>query len=187
MPDPINLITSILLRLRPPVLPSSGGGNPASSASSGNADPTPTSSPLPLPMEGLEQRYRLQLSDAGWKTPTFPLPNKGVLNIRFSLPGENLTLSHSVSSQSGTESIPLPATAASQGSLWLVRLPEQQFLLLWMPLGVPPIPLNQLQISMSSSGAVSSSRTRSRHATLFRYMIRATIVLFIVCALITLI
>lgn len=187
MPDPINLITSILLRMRPQVPPSNGGGNPVSPASSGKADHTPAPSPLPLPMEGSEQHYRLQQSDAGWKTPAFPLPNKGILKIRFSLPGEKLTLSHSVSAQSGTEPIPLPAVAASQGNLWLVRLPEQQFLLVWMPLGIPPIPLNQLQLSMSSNTVVSSNHARSRHTALFRYTLRAIIVLFIVCALLTLI
>lgn len=177
MLDPINIVTSILLRIRPPAPPASEQG--------GATKPPPTSPayvapPPSLLMGGPEQHYRLRPSEVGWKTPVLMLPKSGILKIGLPLPGESLTIFHPVSSKSGTELISLPAPASSQGELWLVRLPEHQYLLLWMPLSVPPFPLNQLQLSLRERKSGSAGSIQNNHAVLSRYFFKACILLFIV-------
>lgn len=181
MPDPINMVTRILLRIHTP--PSGEGESPVKPT---RMEPGPSSSP-PLRMEGPEQTVLLRSGDAGWRTPPLTLPKKGVLKIGLPLPGERLTLFHPISPQSGTELIPLPGATASQGELWLVRLPDQQFLLLWLPFGIPPCPLNQLQLGLRASTAGASAPLNPPQAVLVRQALRIGILLFILCVLLALI
>lgn len=183
MPDPINMVPRILLRIH---TPPSGEGEVESPVKPTQIEPGPSSSPPPLRMEGPEQTVLLRSGDAGWRTPPLTLPKKGVLKIRLPLPGERLTLFHPISPQSGTELIPLPGAAASQGELWLVRLPEQQFLLLWLPFGIPPCPLNQLQLGLQASTTGGSASLNPPQALLVRQALRIGILLFILCVLLTL-
>lgn len=181
MPDPINMVTNLLLRLRPPL---TSEGRPTTRPSPPQ-ETTPASPPPSLPMEGSDQSYRLRPSDAGWKSPVLMLPKRGLLKIGLPLPGEKVTIFHPVSPQSGTELIPLPSSAVAQGELWLVRLPEQQCLLLWLPLGIPPQPLNQLWLSLCASEAASG--LPRRHVTWTGRCLRVSILLFICCLIFTLI
>lgn len=183
MPDPINMVTSLLRQLRPP-LPGEGR---VTARPSSSVETAPASPPLPLQMGGPEQVYRLRPSDAGWKSPVLMLPKQGLLKIGISLPGERVRVFHPVSVQSRTESISLPSSAAVQGELWLVRLPEQQFLLLWMPFGVPPCPLNQLQLGLRASTAGASTYLNSPQTILVRQILRISILLFILGILLALI
>lgn len=183
MPDPINMVTNLLLRLRPPTL---GGGRGAARPSPPVETARP-SQPLSLQMGGPEQSYRLRPSDAGWKSQVLMLPKQGLLKIGISLPGERVGVFHPVSVLSGTEPIPLPSSATAQGELWLVRQPEQQFLLLWIPFGIPPCPLNQLQLGLRASTAGASPYLNSPQKILVRHILRISILLFILGILLALI
>lgn len=179
MLEPINLLTSILLRIRAPQQP---------------PGPSSTQPPAPLPTstmpkglaEGQTKTLPLHIRDGGRGTPLFLLPKGGKLQIGLSLLGEQFLLNHPATAQSQTERIPLPAPLASHGELWLVRQPEQQFLLLWLPLMFPPIPLHQIQLTLQPARtSATQAQSQSPFAVELRYL-KACFLFIALCILLAL-
>lgn len=184
-PDPANIVTAILQKVRPPIASTPIQPSPSVKPAAPQVPlHQPAAAPLTLP-EGQTQTHAMRQVEAGWRSPLLKLPKRGMLRIDLSLLGDKFTLQQPLTLQSKTESIPLPSPMSTYGELWLVRQPDQQYMLLWMPFGVAPIPLDQLQLTLNSKRERRHSPTYQ--AKLDRDYLRGCLLLIIVCIMFALI
>lgn len=185
-PDPANIVTALLQRIRPPIPPIPiNPSSPVEPAAPQVPPQLSVTTPPPL-IDGQSQTYPMRQVESGWQSPQLKLPKRGILRIDLFLLGDKFTLKQPLTLQSRTQSISLPAPMSTYGELWLVRQPEQQYILLWMPFNVSPIPLDQLQLTLNSKRRERRSSPAYR-AKLDRDYLKGCLLLIIVCIMFALI